>query len=207
MPDGRLAGRLLVATPSLQDPNFRRTVVLLLDHGPGGALGLVLNRPTPAESGGILELWRDHLAPPGVVFAGGPVQTDAAICLAHTPIPSLGRPPRESASAADSEADPDGEPRSPWWQPLFDGLGTLDVARSPLDVDVPIDAVRMFAGYAGWSEGQLDAEIDAGAWWVVRSHPDDALGRDPAGLWRGVLRRQKGPMAANANFPADPSLN
>jgi putative transcriptional regulator len=188
MSDGRLAGRLLVATPSLQDPNFRRTVVLLLDHGPAGALGLVLNRPTPADVGGALSLWRERLAPPGVVFAGGPVQTDAAICLAHS-------------------ADPGMAITSPSWQPLFDGLGTLDVARSPVDVDVPIDAVRMFAGYAGWGEGQLDTEIDAGAWWVLRSRPDDALGGEPDGLWRSVLRRQPGSLGAAASFPADPSVN
>jgi putative transcriptional regulator len=72
---------------------------------------------------------------------------------------------------------------------------------------VPIDAVRMFAGYAGWGEGQLDAEIAAGAWWVVRSRPDDALADEPEELWRAVLRRQTGPLASAANFPTDPSVN
>jgi putative transcriptional regulator len=185
---GRLAGRLLVATPVLQDPNFHRTVVLLLEHGPGGALGLVLNRPTPAVAGGMLSRWQEQLVPPGVVFAGGPVQTDAAICLARSP-------------------GTDTSVISPSWQPLFDGLGTLDVGSDPSDVAVPIDAVRMFAGYAGWGEGQLDTEIEAGAWWVVRSRPDDALGDEPDGLWRTVLQRQSGPVAAAANFPVDPAVN
>ncbi len=65
----------------------------------------------------------------------------------------------------------------------------------------------MFVGYAGWSEGQLEGEIEAGAWFVVDSHPDDALSGQPDELWENVLRRQRGPVAMFANFPPNPAMN
>src|SRR5438270_12675838 len=77
-------GRLAVATPLLTDPNFARTVVLLLQSDDeDGALGLVLNRPTGTEVGEVLDAWHPLAAEPGVVFSGGPVQPNAAICLGH----------------------------------------------------------------------------------------------------------------------------
>src|SRR2546421_661187 len=79
-----LTGRLLVATPSLKDPNFERTVVLLVAHEDGGALGVVLNRATEVPVGDVLEGWAPLAGEPAVVFEGGPVQPEAAICLART---------------------------------------------------------------------------------------------------------------------------
>ncbi len=184
MPE-RLAGRLLVATPSLRDPNFERTVVLLLDHGPDGALGLVLNRPSGTAVGDPLPQWGARAAEPAVVFVGGPVQPDSAIGLARS----------ERAEAASG------------WQPLFDRLGTLDLGRAPGEIDAAIDALRVFAGYSGWGSGQLETEIEAGAWFVVDAAPGDALGAEPLGLWRRVLKRQKGLVSAIANFPPDLSVN
>jgi putative transcriptional regulator len=180
----RLAGMLLVATPTMRDPNFDHTVVLLLDHNPEGALGVVLNRPSSAAVAEPLPRWTDHAAPPSVVFIGGPVAPGSAICLA-----------RSIADGSDG------------WQPLFGGLGTVDLARSPEELGAPIDAVRVFAGYAGWGPGQLESEIDAGAWFVLARDPGDALGADPGGLWHQVLRRQGGVVAAMATFPAELSEN
>jgi putative transcriptional regulator len=176
-------GRLLVASPSLHDPNFERTVILLLEHGEG-ALGVVLNRPSDTAIDEPLPAWRLQAAEPSVVFVGGPVG-EAAICLAHS---------RGSAPA-------DG------WQQLFGDLGTLDVARDPDEVGVPVDGLRVFAGYAGWGAGQLEEEIAAGAWFVLDAEPEDAFSPDPAGLWRRVLRRQRGMLSTVANFPADLSVN
>jgi len=180
----RLAGMLLVATPVMRDPNFDHTVVLLLDHNPEGALGVVLNRPSSAEVAEPLPSWTDHAAPPPVVFIGGPVAPGSAICLAR--------------SVADG---------SDGWQPLFGGLGTVDLARSPDELGAPIEAVRVFAGYAGWGAGQLESEIDAGAWFVLARDAGDALAADPTGLWQQVLRRQGGVVAAMATFPAELSEN
>jgi putative transcriptional regulator len=180
-----LAGRLLVATPNLLDPNFRRTVVLILDHHPDGAMGLVLNRPSETAVGDPLPQWREHAVEPAVVFVGGPVRQEAAICLARAA----------------------GAPRSEGWQPLFDRLGTVDLARSPGELGVDIDAVRVFAGYAGWGANQLEGEIEAGAWYVLDAGPGDVMCAEPTGLWRSVLRRQPGLLSAVASYPADLSEN
>ena len=184
-PPTELKGRLLVATPALGDPNFDHTVVLILEHGEDGAIGVVLNRPTTTELAGSLPTWHRLAADPAVLFAGGPVAPDAAICL--------GRGwPDEVAEG---------------YEPLFGTLGTVDLT---LDADVlspVLQSIRIFVGYAGWSEGQLESEIEAGAWFVVDSHPDDALSSEPDELWHTVLRRQGGTVAMFANFPPNPAMN
>ncbi|MGH9155798.1 MAG: YqgE/AlgH family protein [Acidimicrobiales bacterium] len=179
------SGRLLVATPSLGDPNFDRTVVLLLEHGPEGALGVVLNRPSRTEVTEPFPGWLAHVSDPPVVFTGGPVAPSAAIGLART-----GR--------AD---ETDG------WAPLIGRLGSVDLSRDPGDLAVPVEIVRVFAGYAGWGAGQLEAEIGVGAWFVVEATSDDAFSPTPEGLWRSVLRRQRGRLALFADAPTDPTLN
>jgi putative transcriptional regulator len=185
MPADRLAGKLLVATPLLRDPNFHRTVVLLLDHGADGALGVVLNRPSDTSVDEPLPQWRVHAAEPAVVFVGGPVAPGSAICLAR----------------AGAEEEREG------WQPLFDRLGTVDLGRSPVDLGLPIEGMRVFSGYAGWGPSQLEGEIDAGAWFVLDAEPGDALSGDPRSLWRSVLRRQPGVLGAVANFPPELAAN
>ena len=175
-------GKLLVATPTLVDPNFHRTVVLLLEHNDEGAAGVVLNRPTDAELGGPLERWAPLAARPPVVFVGGPVQPDAAVCVASATI------------------DVDG------FTPAFARLGTFDLSKPP-DGATGLDRIRVFAGYAGWDEGQLEDEIEQGAWYVLDADPEDAFTTVPDDLWRFVLRRQGGDLSVVANFPIDPSMN
>ena len=179
-----LTGRLVVATPALQSPDFGRTVVLLLEHGEHGALGVVLNRPSGLAVAEPLPQWVPFAADPPVVFVGGPVAPSAAICLARA---------RDGADVAA-------------WKPLFDGLGTLDLEGHPDDVPV-LDRLRVFAGYAGWGPGQLEDEIAEGAWFVLDSEPDDALSGEPGALWRSVLKRQGGEYALVSAFPLDPTLN
>ena len=180
-----LKGRLLVATPSLGDPNFERTVVLVLEHGEDGAVGVVLNRPSETELSDPLPGWQRFATAPQVVFVGGPVSPDAAICLARSW-------PDEQVEA---------------YQPLLDSLGTVDLSADPDEVASALAAIRVFVGYAGWGPGQLEGEIDAGAWFVVDARPEDALSAEPEGLWEAVLRRQRGPLAMFANFPTNPSMN
>jgi putative transcriptional regulator len=183
--DESARGRLLVATPELEDPNFFRTVVLVLEHNREGALGVVLNRPTPGTLAEPLPMWSELAPDPAVVFVGGPVQPESAIGLAR----------RADTGEADGFA------------PLFGDLGTVDLDRAPTDVRPPVDRVRVFAGYAGWGPEQLDGELDAAGWFVVDVHPDDPWSRDPPSLWRSVLRRQRGRLRLFAEFPADPSAN
>jgi putative transcriptional regulator len=184
-------GRLLVATPQLQDPNFARTVALLLQcDEEDGALGLVLNRPTGTEVGEVLADWDALAAAPGVVFTGGPVQPNAAICLGH------GRP---GAPAVASYSVLEGSPGT--------AFGTVDLDAQPSDVTTAVSEVRLFAGYAGWAVGQLEAEVDEGSWWVLDALPSDAFTVAPERLWQDVLRRQGAPLAFAASYPEDPSLN
>lgn len=179
------AGRLLVATPALGDPNFDRTVVLVLQHGPDGAVGVVLNRPGPVPVGRAFPAWGRFAGEPAVAFSGGPVAPTAAIGLART----------------DADDERDG------WAPLVGRLGTVDLARPPDELPVTVEALRVFTGYAGWGGGQLESEIEAGAWFVVAARPEDAFSRDPSRLWRGVLARQRGRLALFAHAPPDPTVN
>lgn len=188
-PEGRfLKGRLLVATPQLDDPNFERTVVLVLEHGDEGALGVVLNRPSGLDLAEPLPEWARAAAHPSVVFIGGPVAPSAAVCLA-----------RLGASGGASG-----------WAPLLGTIGpvgTLDLDSDPDEAIPRLDEIRVFAGYAGWGPGQLEAEIAGGGWFVVDADPGDPLSPAPEGLWTAVLRRQRGSLALFAGYPADPALN
>ncbi|GAA0315478.1 YqgE/AlgH family protein [Actinoallomurus spadix] len=191
MDDGISTGRLLVATPQLADPNFRRSVVLIVEHEPeGGTLGVVLNRPTQVPVDQILPPWSELVTGPSVVFQGGPVALDSALALAQVP----------------------GTDEPLGWRALN---GSPAVARVGLvDLDVPpeilapeVARLRVFAGYAGWGTGQLQSEIDEGAWYVLSAESGDVFAEDPDGLWPAVLRRQGGELAFVATFPEDPSLN
>jgi putative transcriptional regulator len=180
-----LTGRLLVAAPALGDPNFSRTVVLILDHDEDGALGVVLNRPTPVDVSEILPTWQQLTTGPGVVFHGGPVAVDSALGLAMVP----------------GGSEPLGFRR------VVGGLGLVDLDAPPELLAAELGGMRIFAGYAGWSPGQLEGELEEGAWYVVDAEPGDAFSDAPQGLWRAVLRRQVGDLALVSTYPEDPSLN
>lgn len=193
VPPGEVAGgRLLVATPLLTEPTFARTVVLLLHAGgDDGALGVVLNRPSDVEIERVLPGWDVGAAAPPVVFEGGPVQPQAAICLAEL------RPGvTEHAGLAPLPVSVPG-PR----------YATVDLDLDPTEVVPAVARMRVFAGYAGWSAGQLESEVEEGAWWVLDALPDDAYRARPDGLWRVVLRRQPAPLSFAATLPEDASLN
>lgn len=184
---GSLAGQLLVASPVLDDPNFDRTVVLLLEHTEDGALGLVLNRPSGTSLDDALPLWVEQAAQPAQVFVGGPVEPQAAICLA------------ESLAAAEPQG----------WRVLDSvgpTLGVLDLGADPSATRGEL-RLRVFAGYAGWSAAQLETEISMGGWYVLDARPADVLTSAPEYLWRDVLRRQGGNLALVSTFPPDPRLN
>ncbi len=195
-----LAGRLLVATPVIGDPNFHRTVVLLLEHGDGGALGVVINRPTDVRLDASLPGWDDLAAPPGVVFVGGPVEQTGAIGLGR---PAPGAVPEEVEGESDVDA-----PWSPVLTPTASvgPVATVDLTRDPAEVR-GIEALRVFVGYAGWGVGQLEGELDQDAWVVADARPGDLWSADPEGLWGRVLRRQGGTTAWLSLYPLDPSGN
>jgi len=185
MTEVSLTGRLLVASPALTDPNFERTVVLLLDHNAEGALGVVINRPTPVDVTEVLPPWSPLATEPGVVFQGGPVALDSALALAAVP--------------------GGGEPMG--WRRVHGAVGLVDLDAPPELLAGELGSLRIFAGYAGWGPGQLEREMDEGAWYVIESEPGDAFSPQPERLWRAVLRRQRSEIALVATYPDDPSMN
>ncbi|MFF2013384.1 YqgE/AlgH family protein [Streptomyces sp. NPDC058195] len=180
-----LTGRLLVATPALADPNFDRAVVLLLDHDEEGSLGVVLNRPTPVGVRDILMPWAGLTGEPDVVFQGGPVSLDSALGVAVIP----------------------GDEGPLGWRRVYGAIGLVDLEAPPELLAAALGSLRIFAGYAGWGPGQLEAELAEGAWYVVESEPGDVSSPRPERLWRAVLRRQRSELAMIATYPDDPSLN
>jgi len=186
-----LSGRLLVATPLLGDPNFRRTVILIVEDEPEeGTLGVVLNRPTEVQVGQVLESWTDLVTGPSVVFRGGPVSPNSALALA----------------LARGDDEPLGW-RSLEGSDLTSRIGLVDLEAPPELLADGISSLRVFAGYAGWGPGQLQAEIEEGAWYVLAGEPTDAFLAEPERLWPEVLRRQGGEFAIVATYPDDPLLN
>jgi putative transcriptional regulator len=180
-------GRLLVATPPLEDGNFDRTVIYMLEHHGDGALGVVINRPTEESLGEPLERWADLQAAPPQVFEGGPVEPDALIALALA-----------NAPLSDSTDE---------LSPVSGRVASADLSADPAFVGGVVSAVRVFRGYAGWGPGQLEGEIAAGAWLVLDAFPDDVFAAEPGTLWRQVLRRQGGRLAWLATAPDDLSAN
>lgn len=183
--DDDLTGRLLIAGPPIMDPNFTRTVVLVCEHGDSGALGLVINRVTDIPLADHLPSWLDAVAPPPLVFAGGPVAPQVAVGLAHFA--------------------PDATPGS--FTAILPGIGLIDLSAGP-PAPGALRRIRVFAGYAGWSAGQLEAELaEPGAWFVADARPDDPFTEEPGGLRRAVLRRQAGTLRLLEHYPPSPRLN
>ena len=180
-------GSLLVAMPALSDPTFAGGVVYVLDHAETGTLGVVLGRPSEVRISDVLPGWSELAVEPGVFHVGGPCETDTALCL---------------ATSTAGPATVDGLRR------VAGDVYLVDLDSDPGQLADSLDGLRVFAGYAGWSPGQLAGEIAEGAWACVPGHPDDVL--TPAAgpeLWRLVMGRQTGRLAVLSTAPADPSAN
>jgi putative transcriptional regulator len=178
-----LAGQLLVAGPGLYDPNFRRTVVLVGEHGEEGAMGIVLNRPSTARVHEAVPPLAPLFEGSDVVHVGGPVQPQAIVVLGEFDEPS-----RAGALV----------------------LGAIGFF--PGEIDEPADVgeigrARVYAGYAGWAPGQLEDELEEEAWILEPATPADVFTDDPDGLWATVLRRKGGPYGVLALLPEDPRVN
>jgi putative transcriptional regulator len=181
-----LTGKLLVASLRIIEPTFFRTVVLMCAHDEDGALGVVINRPLKREPvTKHLPAFQSLVREPDCIFDGGPVEGTAAL--------ALGR-----------------------WKPVLDiptpkfvlgRSGLLDLSKPVEEHELHLEEVRVFAGYAGWTGGQLEAELKEESWFVVDATEEDVFSRDPAQLWRDVLRRQRGKLAMFAYAPKDPGVN
>lgn len=174
-------GQLLIAGPTLADPNFFRTVVLIIEHSPEGALGLILNRPSETTVGDVVSELAPLVETEDALWVGGPVAPSALIVLAEF---------QDTADAA---------------LIAFEDIGVLgtDAGGGPPQVR----RGRAFVGHAGWGPGQLDAELERGDWILEPAVREDAFTSEPDGLWSSVLIRKGGSYALVARMPPDPSVN
>jgi putative transcriptional regulator len=182
--DDSTRGRLLVATPALTDPNFERTVIFMLEHNDEGALGVVLNRPSELPVATTIEHWAGRTVPPSVIFLGGPVSPSSVIAIASVHLDDAGEN----------------------WNPVIGRIGTVDLDVGPDEVP-GLDEVRMYAGYAGWTSGQLESELFEEGWFVLEAELPDIHTDDPYELWWEVLSRQPGALGRLAHYPRDPRDN
>ncbi len=176
-------GQLLIAGPALVDPNFWRTVVLVVEHSDEGALGLVLNRPSETSVGEAVPELEELLELADPLFIGGPVQPSSVMVLAEFEDPS------DAALLA------------------FEDIGVLGVGASAEEHGAGVRGARAFVGHAGWGPGQLDAELERGDWILEPAIRADAFSLEPRELWSEVLTRKGGSYALVARMPPDPSSN
>jgi putative transcriptional regulator len=177
-----LRGKLLVASPSLVDPNFARTVVFITEHNEDGAMGIVLDRPSETSVDSVVPELAE-IAGGEPIYVGGPVQPEALVLLAEF-------------SNLEAAA----------WIVVADvGLASADVDLEELAASVRRG--RVYAGYSGWGAGQLEAEMGVDSWIVEPPLPAELFPEDPVTLWSDVLARKGGQYALIARMPADPSVN
>jgi putative transcriptional regulator len=182
------AGTLLLANTDLLEPTFRRSVIYIVEHNDGGTLGVVLNRPSETAVYNVLPQWAKLSAKPKTMFIGGPVKRDAALCL----------------SVLRVGADPDSVPGL---RHITGRLVMVDLDADPDAIAPLVEGVRIYAGYSGWTIGQLEGEIERDDWIVLSALPSDVLVRPRVDLWGRVLRRQPMPLAMLATHPIDISRN
>lgn len=177
-----LRGTLLISNGGLFDPNFRHTVVLICEHSPEGALGLVLNRPTEVVVADAIPPFAAVVSPGATVFIGGPVQPQAALMLADLNDPALAG---------------------------ITVVGSIGLLSGEVE-DAAVAGIRrarVFAGYSGWGAGQLEAELARDDWILEPAVPDDIFTEHPDRLWADALARKGGEFKLLARMPFDPSSN
>ncbi len=170
-----LLGKLLVAAPDQADSVFDHAMVLVIEHSERGAIGLVVNQLSLTGTDELAPEWNSLVSEPSVLFAGGPIDHDALITLGRT-------------------ANLDGD--------LVLGLHSIDLDDQPDMVESSgIEEIRIFSGYVGWLEGQLEDEVMFESWWVFEPRVEDIFASDPSESWQKVLMRQPEPYSWYANFP------
>lgn len=177
-----LRGKLLIAAPSLLDPSFKRTVVLVAQHNEEGAMGLVLNRPSHVTVQDAVPPLAGLVDADGEVWAGGPVERGGVIVVAEFEQP-------EAAAEL-----------------IFGRVGFMAAEADPIQVAIAAARARVYAGYAGWTAGQLEEELGEESWYVEQALAEDVFNGSPD-LWSDVLERKGGPYALLSKMPPDPSLN
>ena len=179
-------GVFLVAAPSLRDPNFRQTVVLLCEHGPDGALGVVVNRPTAVLLSEALPQVPVIEGQNHVLFSGGPVQPNHVLILYR-----VTQEPAETHH-------------------VFDGVylgGDMSALERVMTMPAESERFRAFVGYSGWGPGQLETEMKTGSWLTLPADPTIVFRENSMTVWPEIMRSLGKPYDVYAEMPSDPSLN
>jgi putative transcriptional regulator len=180
-------GTILISEPYLEDPNFDRTVVLLCDYvKEDGAIGFILNKKTDLLLNDLVEGLENQYQYP--VQFGGPVATDTLFFLYRC----------DQAMVSGSIELADG---------LYWG-GDFDDFKEKLNFgNLKAENVKIFLGYSGWSEGQLEEEIKSKAWYTYNFDSEIIIESNPETMWKEVLRKKGGKYKMISNYPIDPKLN
>jgi putative transcriptional regulator len=178
-----LTGQLLIASPAILDPNFRRTVVFITAHTDDGAVGLILNRPSETTVGEAVPQLASVIPAHEAVFVGGPVNPNGVAMLAEFD-------------------DPDDA--GVW---VVDDIGYVALDDALKGGPPALGRARVFAGVAGWGEDQLEGELARDDWFIHPADVGDVFTEDAEDLWSSVLRRKGGEFELVARMPYDPSLN
>ncbi len=182
------AGSLLLASTSLTESTFRRTVVYIMEHNDSGSLGVVINRPSDTGVEEVLPRWAPLAAEPATLHVGGPVKRDAALCLGIL---------RVGASTAGV----------PGLRRIDGRVVLVDLSADPEQIAPLVEGIRVFAGYSGWTFGQLEGELDNDDWMVLSALPHDPISAARPDLWADVLRRQPLPLSLLATHPIEVERN
>jgi len=177
-----LKGHLLISSPSLHDPNFRHTVVLIGHHDGESAAGIILNRPTELAVADATPPLAELAGHGAKLFEGGPVEPQQPVLVA------------ELKGSAQLDL------------PIFENIGFLTDELDEV-VRASVLQARIFAGYSGWGAGQLEAELQGDAWIIEPARATDVFTDDPGSLWRRVLERKGGVYRRVAMLPKDPRVN
>jgi putative transcriptional regulator len=177
-----LVAHLLISSAGLHDPNFRHTVVLIAAHDHEGAVGVVINRSTEFRVADAVPPLARITGSEALLFEGGPVQPMQPVLLAEL----------EESARADLQV-----------------LGNIGFITGDVDdaLRPSILRARVYAGYSGWGAGQLEGELEEGAWIVEPALPEDIFTDEPRSLWKRVLERKGGPYRRIAMVPKDPRVN
>lgn len=181
-------GSLLVSSTDLVEPAFRRTVIYVIEHNDAGSLGVVINRPSETAVHDVLPQWAPLAAHPSALYVGGPVKRDAALCLATL---------RTGAQADGVEG----------LRRVHGRVVMVDLDSDPEVIAPLVEGVRIFAGYSGWTYGQLDSELQRDDWIVISALASDVVAPARVDVWAQVLRRQPLPLALLATHPIDVERN
>ncbi|WP_288338320.1 YqgE/AlgH family protein [uncultured Gordonia sp.] len=182
------AGTLLLASTDLLEPTFARTVIYVIEHNDAGSLGVVLNRVSQTAVHNVMPSWTDLAAQPRALFVGGPVKQDSALCLGVV---------RRGADISGIEQI----------RPVSGRVALIDLDADPELIGPVLEGLRIFAGYAGWGIGQLDAEMAQDSWMLASALPRDILAPSTTDIWADVLRRQPWPLPLLATHPVDVTGN